>query len=155
MTTSSSLFSFRLDPSLVKILHAVAQHHCLSPAMMIERLVLEEAKRLGLVQPNNPTASLHDLLNWVNGLYMAGTVVANPHFTRIVFEHLQADPVGLQFWMHATTPLPGEKAAKRRQYVNARVGKYCKALIGWKSDKEVVLPKNAGLLIKGYTQLRP
>ena len=73
----------------------------------------------------------------------------------MMFERIQADKVALGLWQKATLPSASKTSAKRVQWVNARIGRFCKHLIGWASKKPVVLPKDAGKLIKGYTKLKP
>src|SRR5262245_40409853 len=133
-------FSFRLEPAVVEHLRGISEHHNLPQPLMLEHLILKEAWNCGLVQPDDPSKALHELLDGIR----AWQVQPHSDITLEVFRLIKNDAKMLRLWERATTPARGERAAKRRQRVNNRIARYIKHLIGWNSDDEVTLPKDAG-----------
>lgn len=146
-------FSLRLEPEVVTILHRLSERHRLPDSMMVERLIIEAARELKMLDQDAPNVALFELCEWIRDRRRDEPIDPHPDFTLTVFERIQGNPDALALWNKATTTRVGERVDKRIQWVNARIGRFCKHLIGWESGEKVVLARNAGKLIKGYTRL--
>lgn len=150
MKTESKPYSYRLEPAIEEMLGKIAAENKLTKSMMLEWLIIEAARNMKLIPKDDPSVKLVSLFDWIR----EENIPAQEDYTKVVFQRIQSTPDALRMWQNAVEPRRGERAEKRQQFVNARIGKFCKLNIGWESDEEVVLPKNAGMLIKGYTRLR-
>ena len=146
--------SFRLEPAVVEVLGRIAKHHRLPDPLMLERLILDEGGRLGLLQSaDEPNVALHELLRGIADWLRDGHIREEADITLTVFRRIKEDQSMYRLWERATAQRrKGERAEKRRQWVNGRIARFNKHLIGWESAEEVTLPKNEGALIQGYTR---
>lgn len=142
---------YRLSPDIAEILEKVADKKHFSEAMVLEMLIRKEATAMGIIGAGHPEAAFMYLIEAVEGWGMA----AHEDFTLKVFERIKSTPDVMELWEGAITPLPGQRADKRKQYVNQRLGRFCKRLIGWESAEEVQLGKGSIDLISSYTRLKP
>lgn len=155
MSQEAGPVSFRLEPAVIDVLRRISNAHRLPEPLMLERLILEEGARLGkLTAADDPNAALHELLRGIADLVRDGHIEAHPDITLTVFRRIKAEQDLCSLWERATKPRRGERPEKRRQWVNGRIARYNKHLIGWDSAEEVTLPKNEGALIQGYTRFK-
>lgn len=152
MANESRPFSYRLEPAIDDLLNRLAERKRLTQSMMLEWLIIEAAKAEGLLETRDrPNAALFELFD----LIRTTKIPAQSDFTKLVFQEIQETPKALRLWEQAVGVPAGENADRRRQFVNSRIGRFCKLHIDWDSHEEVILPRNAGMLIKGYTRLAP
>jgi hypothetical protein len=142
---------FRLSPDVVEILGDVAIRKHFSEAMVIETLVLKEAIEMGVIGANHPETAFWYLINLIE----EWALPAQEDYTFLVFKEIASSPDALRLWEQAVTPLPNQRADKRKQYVNQRLGRFCKRFIGWESAEEIQLGKGSINLIQSYTRLKP
>jgi hypothetical protein len=142
---------YRLSPDIAVILVAMASKKRFSEAMVLEMLVLKEAIDMGIIGPDHPETAYWHLVNLIEGWELP----AHEDFTFHVFEKIASTPEALRLWEQAVTALPEQRADKRKQYVNQRLGRLCKRFIGWESAEEVQLGKESIGLIQSYTRLKP
>jgi hypothetical protein len=142
---------YRLSPDIAAILGDVAKEKHFSEAMVLEMLIRKEAIEMRIIDANHPETAFWDLINAIEGW----AIPAHEDFTLKVFERIASTPDVLRLWEQAVTPLPEQRADKRKRYVNQSLGRFCKRLIGWKSAEEVQLGKGSIGLIQSYTRLKP
>jgi hypothetical protein len=142
---------FRLSPDIAVILSKMAEERHFTEATVLEMLIRKEAIETGIIGADHPEAAFWYLVNVIKGW----AIPAHEDFTRRVFEHIDSTPDALRLWEQAVTPLPGQRADKRKQWVNQRLGRFCKRLIGWESAEEVQLGKGSVALIQSFTRLKP
>jgi hypothetical protein len=142
---------YRLSPDIAEILGNIAKNKHFTEAMVLEMLIRQEAINLGIIGVDHPETAFCNLINEVKGW----AIPAHEDFTLRVFERIDSTPDVLRLWEQAVEPLPGQRADKRKQSVNQRLGRFCKRLIGWESGEEVQLGKGGIKLIRSYTRLKP
>ena len=142
---------FRLSPEVSAVLSQVAAAKNFSEQVVLEDLVRKEAIRMGIIQTDHPEAALGELLEAI----VQWGEPAHEDFTLRTFERIAATEEALRLWKRAITPLPGQRADKRRQSVNQRLGRFCKRLAGWESAEEKQLGTGSISLIRSFTRLKP
>jgi len=142
---------YRLSPDIAVILGNVAEAKHFSEAMVLEMLICKEAIEMGIIGADHPETAFGSLISVIEGW----AIPAHEDFTLRVFERIASTPDIFRLWEQAVTPLPGQRADKRKQSVNQRLGRFCKRLIGWESAEEVQLGKGSIGLIRSYTRLKP
>jgi hypothetical protein len=154
MPPSSILVSLRIDAAVAALLPRIAEEHGLNEALALEKLIVDKAASLGLVQKDSPGAALVALLVSIRGhLDSTPALAKDPDVTRTVFEWLQRSPRLMKVYEAAIAPPNGVQADKRRQFVHQRVGRFIKDYLGLVSLEEVTLPRGSNSLIRGYTRL--
>src|SRR5579859_8020423 len=108
---------FRLSPDIIAILGKVAEKKNFTETMVLETLVLKEALDMGIVGSHHPEIAFLNLINAIKGW----SIQANENFTLNVFERIDSTPEVRRLWEEAVTPLPGQRADKRKQFVNQRL----------------------------------
>ena len=141
---------FRLSSESAIILETMAAERHYSEAMFLEMLIFREAIAMKVVAADHQEAAFWRLISEIEGW----AIPAQEDFTRKVFERIASEPTALRLWEQAVTPMPGQPADKRKQYINQRLGRFCKRLIGWESAEEVQLGKGSIGLISSFTRLK-
>ena len=142
---------YRLSPDIAEILSSLAVGKNFSEVMVLENLIRKEAITTGIIGAEHPEKAFGDLIEVVEGW----AIPAHADFTLHVFKRIESMPEVLRLWEKAVAPSPGQRADKRRQSVNQRLGRFCKRLIRWESAEEIQLGKGSVGLIKSYTRLKP
>ena len=141
---------FRLSSESAIILETMAAERHYSEAMFLEMLIFKEAIAMKVVGAAHRGAAFWRLINEIEGW----SIPAQEDFTRKVFERIASEPTTLRLWEQAVVSLTGQPEDKRKQYVNQRLGRFCKRLIGWESAEEVQLGKGSIGLISSFTRLK-
>ena len=115
---------YRLSPDIAEILSSLAVAKNLSEVMVLENLIRKEAITTGIIGDEHPEKAFGDLIGVVEGW----AIPAHADFTLHVFERIESMPEVLRLWEKAVAPLSGQRADKRRQSVNQRLGRFCKRL---------------------------
>ena len=140
--------AYRIVRPIAETLEKVAEEKKQSSSMVLETLILKEAIDMGIVVQGSPDFALFELFDRIDNFNLP----PEEDYTFNTFEKIRNSDA-LRFYNLAVTPLDGERADKRKQFVNQRIGRFCKKKIGWESGDEVTLPKGSDALIKGYTKL--
>ena len=141
--------AYRIVRPIAEILEEIAEEKKQSSSMVLEMLILKEAINMDILVKGSPDFALYELFNRIDNFNLP----AEEKYTFNTFEEIK-NTDALSLYTLAVTPVEGERADKRKQFVNQRIGRFCKKKIGWESDEEVTLPKGSNSLIKGYTKLR-
>jgi len=141
---------YRLSPDIAAILGKVAEEKHFSEAMVLEMLIRKEAIEMKIIGADHPETAFWSLINKIEGW----AIPAHEDFILRVFERIASTPDALRLWEQAIKPLPEQRADKRKQSVNQRLGRFCKRLIGWESAEQVQLGKGSIELIQSYTRLK-
>jgi hypothetical protein len=142
---------FRLPPEIADLLNKIAQAQGLSVPMVLEMLVRKEALEQGLIDTGHPEAAFGRLIETIRGWALP----AQADFTLSVFKRIESTPDTMALYEQAIVPLQAQRADKRKQAVNQRLGRFCKSLIGWESDEQIPVEKSSVGLIRRYTRLKP
>jgi hypothetical protein len=119
--------------------------------MVLEMLVRNEAIKLGIIDADHPEAAFGRLVNVIR----QWVILDRADFTLSVFKRIESTPEILALYERALVPAPDQPAARRKQAVNQRLGRFCKSLTGWDSDEQVPVEKGSVGLIRRYTRLKP
>jgi hypothetical protein len=154
MTDLSASLSMRIDTGIADLLRKIAEEHRMSVAMLIEKLVVDEAEALDLLPKGDPRRALVTLVNEVRNLIDGKPYLAkDPDVTLSVFTIIKQSPRLMKVYEAAISPPTGMRADKRRQFVHQRIGRFIKDYLGLVSVEEVTLPRGSDALIRGYTRL--
>jgi hypothetical protein len=151
---TTEVLSLRLDASIMEMLQRLTLHFRVSDSFLVERLIVTEAIRVGLMNESHPSACLIRLLDLVAMEVDRIGANATPDLTRAIAEWIPTNPDAGAAYRGALVPV-GTTPERRRQFVNQRLGRFVKEHSGRVSGEEVTLPRDAGLIIKGYTRLYP
>ena len=156
MTNPSVSLSIRIDKSIDALLPKIADEHYLTVALLIEKLAVAEAEKLGLLPKTDPRGALVMLVDEVRKLldephnaYLA----KDPDVTLNVFIKIKQSALLMKVYEAAISPPKGVRADKRKQFVHQRLGRFIKDHLGLVSVEEVTLPRGSDALIRGYTRL--
>jgi hypothetical protein len=153
--SSASLLSLRMETSIIKVLAEVADELGLTPAVTVEKLILEKASEHGLVPKHSPSVALIQLMEKVAQLLDAhGSRRTDPDVTLWVFQQIKDSPALLGLHTLALKPPSRDVTPeKRKQFVHQRIGRFVKDHLGLKAGAEVILPRSSDALIRSYTRL--
>lgn len=142
--------SYRIAKPFAEILERLSDDKKQSSSMVLEMLVLKVAIDMNIIMKDSPNHALFELFEKIDSF----DISPQSDYTLKVFEQIMnTDAINL--WKLSTFPDKDKTANKRKQFVNQRIGRFCKKKIGRDSDVEVTLPKNSKYIIKGYTKLKP
>jgi hypothetical protein len=153
--SSAALLSIRMETSVIELLADVADQFGLTPAVTVEKLILDAASAHGLLPKHSPGAALIELMEKVVDLLKAhASRKSDPDVTRWVFEQIKDTPALLKLHTLALKPPSRDVTPdKRKQFVHQRLGRFVKDFLGLKSGREIILPRGSDALIRSYTQL--
>lgn len=125
-----------------------------TPAAVVEELIFKKALELKLLAADDPSIAFLKLLDRT-AAYLRSRKSHGEDITLEWFRAIKTTPELLALHATAVRPTRGITEEKRRQYVHQRIGRFVKEHLGFESVREVVLPRDAGELIRSYTKLAP
>ena len=152
---SASLFSIRMETSIIRLLDEVADELGLTQAVTVEKLILAQASELQILPKGSPSAALIALMEEVVQLLKKdGSHKSDPDVTLWVFQQIKDVPALRKLHTLALkSPSRDVTPEKRKQFVHQRIGRFVKDYLGLKAGDEVILPRNSDALIRSYTRL--